>query len=174
MQPLLEQRHKEEEERLLRFLAEEREKEMKRLDDTIAVEKEKAAEELLNSFDQMSLQNSVPRSLVEERERIEDHFRRVRDERLRLVTEKISTEEKTRNGKMVDRHCQEMLMLIGEKVRLVFWCVCVCVCVLCCVVLSVCVCVVLCCVVLCCVVLCCVVLCCVECVCVCLCVCLCV
>ena len=129
VQPLLEQRHKEEEERLLRFLAEEREKEMKRLDDTIALEKEKAAEELLNSFDQMSLQNSVPRSLVEERERIEDHFRRVRDERLRLVTDKISTEEKTRNGKMVDRHCQEMLLLIGEKVMFVFWCVCVCVCV---------------------------------------------
>ncbi|KAK7088433.1 hypothetical protein V1264_022356 [Littorina saxatilis] len=117
VQPLLEQRHKEEQERLLRFLAEEREKEMKRLDDTINLEKEKAAEELLNSFDQMSLQNSVPRSLVEERERIEDHFQHVRDERLRLVTDKISAEEKGRNGKMVDRHCQEMLMLIGEKDR---------------------------------------------------------
>ena len=40
----------------MRFLTEEREKEMKRLDETIAAEKEKAAEELLNSFDQMSLQ----------------------------------------------------------------------------------------------------------------------
>lgn len=48
VQPLLEQRHKEEEERLQRFLAEEREKEFKRLNDTIASEKEKAAEDLLS------------------------------------------------------------------------------------------------------------------------------
>lgn len=45
---MLEQRHKEEEERLQRFLAEEREKEFKRLNDTIASEKEKAAEDLLS------------------------------------------------------------------------------------------------------------------------------
>lgn len=63
----------------------------------------------------MSLQNTVPRSLVEERERIEEHFQRVQEDRLKLVREKISTEEKTRSGKMLDRHCQEMLMLIGEK-----------------------------------------------------------
>lgn len=81
------------------------------------MEKDKAAEELLNSFDQASMQNSVPRSLVEERDRIEDHFNRVREERLKLVTEKISSEDKTRSSKMLDRHCQEMLMLIGEKVR---------------------------------------------------------
>lgn len=48
----------------------------------------------------MSLQNTVPRSLVEERERIEEHFQRVQEDRLKLVREKISTEEKTRSGKM--------------------------------------------------------------------------
>ncbi|XP_076434790.1 hillarin-like [Babylonia areolata] len=117
VQPLLEQRHMEEAERLQRFLAEERQKELKRLDDTIALEKEKAAEELLGSLDQLSLHNSVPRSLVEERERIEDHFRHVREERLRMVSDKMAAEEKARNGKMVERHCLEMLMLIGEKDR---------------------------------------------------------
>ncbi|PVD32803.1 hypothetical protein C0Q70_08249 [Pomacea canaliculata] len=121
VQPLLEQRHKEEEERLQRFLAEEREKEFKRLNDTIASEKEKAAEDLLSSIlfaiqpgPDVAAEHGA-RSLVEERERIEEHFQRVQEDRLKLVREKISTEEKTRSGKMLDRHCQEMLMLIGEK-----------------------------------------------------------
>lgn len=115
-QLMLEERHREEEERLLRFLLEEREKELRRLDDTVELEKEKAADDLLSSIENLSM-TSIPRSLVDERERIEDHFRQVHEERLKAVTEKIATEEKTRNGKMIDRHCHEMLTLIGEKDR---------------------------------------------------------
>jgi len=115
-QLLLEERHREEEERLIRFLLEEREKELHRLDDTVEDEKERAAEDLLASIENLSL-NSVPRSLVAERDRIEDHFTLVKEERLKAVTEKIALEEKTRNGKMIDRHCHEMLTLLGEKDR---------------------------------------------------------
>ncbi|GFS19276.1 kyphoscoliosis peptidase [Elysia marginata] len=115
-QPLLEQRHREEEERLLRFLMEEREKELSRLDDMVDSEKDKAAEELLASIENLSV-HSIPRNLVDERDRIEEHFMQVKEDRLKKVTEKIGAEEKTRSSKMIDRHCIEMLTLIGEKDR---------------------------------------------------------
>lgn len=99
-----------------RYLSEEREKEMRRLDETIDMEKERAAAELLANLDQMSIQRS-PRDLVVERDRLEEHFRRQREDRLRVVVDKIATEEKNRVGKMVDRHGQEMMTLIAEKVK---------------------------------------------------------
>ena len=111
---ILEQRHKEEEERLQRFLLEEREKEMRKLDESLGVEKERAAAELLSSFEQMSLSGSTP-NLMAERERIEDHFRRIREEKLKGMMDRISTEEKTRTAKMLDRHGYEMMLLISEK-----------------------------------------------------------
>ncbi|KAL4224104.1 hypothetical protein ACF0H5_017558 [Mactra antiquata] len=112
----LENRHHEEEERLQRFLSEEREKEMARLDGNIENEKERAAAELLHSIEQMGMQPN-PRNLVSERERIEDHFRRLRDDRIRGVMDKVAAEEKARGAKMMDRQCQEMLLLIAEKDR---------------------------------------------------------
>ncbi|GFO10596.1 kyphoscoliosis peptidase [Plakobranchus ocellatus] len=115
-QILLEQRHKEEEERLMRFLLEEREKELSRLDDMVDKEKDKAAEDLLASIENLSV-HSIPRNLVDERDRIEEHFKQVKEERLKTVTEKIGSEEKTRSSKMIERHCVEMLTLIGEKDR---------------------------------------------------------
>lgn len=111
----LENRHKEEEERLQRFLLEEREKETKRIDSTIETEKERAAAELLAGMDQMSIQQN-PRNLIAERERIEEHFRRQRDDRLRSVMDKVASEEKARASRMMDRQCQEMLLLLAEKV----------------------------------------------------------
>ncbi|KAK6190125.1 hypothetical protein SNE40_002058 [Patella caerulea] len=115
-QSFLEQRHKEEEERLQRFLLEEREKEMRRLDESIDIEKDRAASDLLGSLDQMTIQNNS-RNLMYEKERIEEHFRRLRDERLKSVTDKTASEEKARSTKMLDRHCHEMMALIAEKER---------------------------------------------------------
>ncbi|CAI9741237.1 kyphoscoliosis peptidase-like [Octopus vulgaris] len=116
----LEQRHREEEERLQRFLSEEREKEMRKLDDSIHGEKELAAAELLSNIDQLSLQHSAAGSsldLVHERQRIEEHFRRVREERLKNVTDRLASDEKMRTSKMVERQGQEMMLLIAEKDR---------------------------------------------------------
>lgn len=113
-QSILEQRHREEEERLQRFLLEEREKEMRKLDETIGHEKERAASELLASFEHMSLSGSTP-NLMAERERIEEHFRRMREDKLKGMMDKISSEEKTRTAKMLDRHGYEMMLLISEK-----------------------------------------------------------
>ena len=117
-QTTLEARHREEEERLQRFLLEEREKEMRRLDESIGYEKERAASELLASFEHMSMSGSTP-NLMAERERIEDHFRRVREDKLKPMMEKIATEEKTRTAKMLERHGQELLQLVAQKVRMV-------------------------------------------------------
>lgn len=115
-QSVLESRHREEEERLQRFLLEEREKEMRKLDDTISSEKDRAAADLLSSFEHMSMSGSTP-NLMAERERIEDHFRRTREEKLKVMMDKIATEEKTRTAKMLDRQGQEMLLLIAKKVH---------------------------------------------------------
>ncbi|KAH3889565.1 hillarin-like [Dreissena polymorpha] len=113
----LESRHREEEERLQRFLLEEREKEMRRLDTVVDQEKERAASELLASMDPMTVQKN-PQALVAGRERIEEHFRNVRDDRLRNIQDKVATEEKARASRMLDRQCQEMLVLIAEKDRM--------------------------------------------------------
>lgn len=112
----LENRHHEEEERLQRFLIEEREKEMQRLDTNIDADKERAAAELLSNIDPTTIQQN-PRNLVAERERIEEHFRRLRDDRLRGITDKVAAEEKARAARMLDRQCQEMLLLIADKDR---------------------------------------------------------
>lgn len=102
--------------RLQRFLSEEREKEMKKLDGNLGNEKERAAAELLAGMDQMAIQQNS-RNLVAERERIEEHFRRLRDERLRSIMDKVASEEKARSARMLDRQCQEMLLLLAEKVK---------------------------------------------------------
>ena len=116
-QSLLEDRHHEEEERLQRFLSEEREKEFSRLDKTIEAEMEQAASDILASVDNLAMHNSTRSlDLFAERERIEEHFKKSREERLKHVTDKIANEEKTRSSRMLDRHCVEMMTLIGEKV----------------------------------------------------------
>ena len=101
--------------RLQRFLSEEREKEMKRLDGNLETEKERAASELLAGMDQMTIQQNS-RNLVAERERMEEHFRRLRDERMRAIMDKVGSEDKARTSRMLDRQSQEMLLLIAEKV----------------------------------------------------------
>lgn len=88
---------------------------MRKLDETIGYEKERAASELLASFEHMSLSGSTP-NLMAERERIEEHFRRMREDKLKGMMDKISSEEKTRTAKMLDRHGYEMMLLISEKV----------------------------------------------------------
>lgn len=116
----LEQRHKEEEERLQRFLSEEREKEMRKLDESVYIEKERAAAELLASIDQLSLHqpgSNISQDLANERQRIEEHFRRLREDRLKIVTDKIAGDEKMRTSKMLERQSQEMMLLIAEKDR---------------------------------------------------------
>lgn len=55
---------------------EERERELHRLDDTVENEKEIAAEDLLASIENLSI-NSLPRNLMDEKDRIEDHFKQV-------------------------------------------------------------------------------------------------
>ncbi|KAL3856221.1 hypothetical protein ACJMK2_010998 [Sinanodonta woodiana] len=115
-QSFLEQRHCEEDARLQRFLSEEREREMKKIDDSINSEKERAAVELLAGMDQLSLQQNT-RNLAMERDRLEEHFRRCRDDKMKMVMDKVGFEEKARSGKMMERHAQEMLMLIAEKDR---------------------------------------------------------
>lgn len=115
-QSTLEQRHREEEERLQRFLLEEREKEMRKLDESIDAEKDRSASELLSSFERMSMSGAPP-NLMMERERIEDHFRRLREDKLKDMMDKIATEEKARTAKMLERHGQEMMLLIAEKDR---------------------------------------------------------
>ena len=111
----LEDRHKEEDQRLQRFLSEEREKEMKKLDSNLETEKERAASELLSGMDQMTLQKNS-RNLMAERERMEEHFRRLRDDRMRTIMDKVASEDKARSARMLDRQSQEMLLLIAEKV----------------------------------------------------------
>ncbi|XP_021342152.1 hillarin-like isoform X1 [Mizuhopecten yessoensis] len=115
-QATLEQRHREEEDRLQRFLLEEREKEMRRLDESIGQEKEVAAMELLSAFEQMRLQGQSPNLMVE-RERIEEHFNKSREDQMKTMIDKIATEEKTRSAKMLERHGMEMMQLIAEKDR---------------------------------------------------------
>ena len=112
---ILENRHHEQEERLQRFLSEEREKEMKRLDNNLDVERDRAAAELIASLENMPMGQSQ-RNLMAERERLEDHFRKLRDDRLKGAMDKVAAEEKARSARMLDRQCQEMLLLIAEKV----------------------------------------------------------
>lgn len=103
VQFVLELRYREEEERLQRFLLEEREKEMWKFDDIIFFEKDWVVVDLFSSFEYMLMLGFILNFMVE-RERIEDYFWCMCEEKLKVMMDKIVIEEKIRIVKMLDRY----------------------------------------------------------------------
>lgn len=52
-----------------------------------------------------------------EKQRIEQHFQRLKDEKMRSLLDRISGQERMRLDDMIDKQAREMLELIDKKVR---------------------------------------------------------
>lgn len=113
-QTLLEKNQKEEEDKLYRQFLEEREKMIKRLEDELRIEKEKNVKDLISDFEKISHKQDRT-GLEKETAKLEQHYKRKREERLRHLIEKLTAEEKARVAKLIEKHSQEMLLMIAEK-----------------------------------------------------------
>ncbi|KAJ8312555.1 hypothetical protein KUTeg_009928, partial [Tegillarca granosa] len=113
-QTQLEKNQKEEEDKLYKQFLEEREKMIKRLEDELRIEKEKNVKDLISDFEKISHKQDRT-GLEKETAKLEQHYKRKREERLKHLIEKLTAEEKARVAKLIEKHSQEMLLMIAEK-----------------------------------------------------------
>lgn len=115
----LEQKQKEEEDILYQQLREQREIEIKRLEEQLKVERDKTVKKVSREFERKSSESedgsAQAQSLEEERRRIEQEYNAKREARLRRLLASLSLEEKTSVAKLVEKHSQEMLLMIAER-----------------------------------------------------------
>lgn len=78
------------------------------------VEKEKSVQELVAGFEKMS-KKDMKTGLEKEKERVEQLFKRKKEERLRTLMDKLTTEEKGQVTRLIEKHSSEMLLMIAEK-----------------------------------------------------------
>ncbi|KAL3856219.1 hypothetical protein ACJMK2_010996 [Sinanodonta woodiana] len=110
----LERQQKEEEDLLYKQFLEEREKRIQRLESELQIEKDKSVKELIAGFEH--LKNMKDKSSLEkETKKLEMLFRRKKEERLKRLIERLTTEEKDRVTQMIQKHCQEMLDMIADR-----------------------------------------------------------
>ncbi|XP_064612085.1 hillarin-like isoform X2 [Liolophura sinensis] len=115
----LEQKQKEEEDILYQQLREQREIEIKRLEEQLKVERDKTVKKVSREYERKSSESDArsaqAQSLEEERRRIEQEYNDKREARLRRLLASLSLEEKTSVAKLVEKHSQEMLLMIAER-----------------------------------------------------------
>lgn len=56
-----------------------------------------------------------------EKMRIEQHFQRLKEEKMNSLLDKLNAQERIRVDDMIDKQTREMLQLIDKKVGTLFW-----------------------------------------------------
>ena len=90
-----------------------RESQIQSLEKDIRNEMEKAVQELFLHMDAGMFEGDIDI----EKMRIEEHFQRLKGERMRSLLSQLTSEERLRLDDMIDSQTQEMLHLIDKKVR---------------------------------------------------------
>ncbi|OWF35614.1 hillarin-like isoform X1 [Mizuhopecten yessoensis] len=115
-QSVLELRQKKEEDKLYERFHEDRTKMVQRLEDELKVEKEKSVQELVAGFEKkITSKKDIKTGLEKETERLEQLYKRKKEERLRCLMDKLTTEEKSQVTRLIEKHSSEMLLMIAEK-----------------------------------------------------------
>ncbi|CAH1779952.1 unnamed protein product [Owenia fusiformis] len=120
-QQALEEKHKEEEDRLYKQIFEEREGAIRKMDEKLREEKEKSVLELIEYFNRREEVEGYSEELDEQREKrlreLDDVYKDKREERLKKLLAKLAMDERARVSDIVERHAQEMLLLLADKDR---------------------------------------------------------
>ena len=81
------------------------------------MEKEKSVKDLITNIEK-KIEKTNKVGLEKESQKIEEIYKRKREEKLKYLLEKLSEEEKIRVSQLIEKHSQEMLFLIAEKLCL--------------------------------------------------------
>lgn len=110
----LEKQHKEEEDQLYAAFEEDKENKMKKLLQELEIEKEKSVQELIEGFEHLKKFKDKA-ELEKERSRLEAIYRQKKEERMKKLMEKLSAEAKDSVARMIEKHSQEMLLMIAKR-----------------------------------------------------------
>nr|KAG5713330.1 hypothetical protein BaRGS_007857 [Batillaria attramentaria] len=110
----LEAVQKAEEDELYAEIRAERQHRLRRLEDELQHEMETTVNDLVTTFERFSPQKGKTK-LQRETERIEEQYRRKKEEKCRKMLERLSSEQRARVASLIQKHSQQMLELIAEK-----------------------------------------------------------
>ncbi|XP_071093705.1 hillarin-like isoform X1 [Haliotis cracherodii] len=114
----LEGEQKKEEDELYATLKMERQKKVKRLEEELKVEKDNSVRDLVSTLERFSPQKGKS-GLAKETERLEEHYKLKREEKMKRLIEKMSVEERQHVARLIQKHSQEMLLMIAERLSTV-------------------------------------------------------
>ncbi|CAH1790287.1 unnamed protein product, partial [Owenia fusiformis] len=107
----LELRHRKEQETVFKDFEHMRDEEIWRLEEDLKGQMEKAVTTLLQEVDSGNYRGDI----AMERLRIDHHFQRLKEEKMRELMEQLTSQERYRLSDQLDRHSQEMLQLIDSR-----------------------------------------------------------
>ena len=115
-QTTLEGLQKVEEDKLYKQFKEERDKWVHKIETELQIEKEKSVADLIKGFEKMASKKEKI-NIHQEKERLEVMYRKKKEERMKNLIGRLSLEEKGQVTKLIEKHSQEMLLLIAEKLN---------------------------------------------------------
>lgn len=107
-------KQKAEEDVLYEQFSVERETLKKHLEEEFKKEQEKSARELISSFTKSSPSKSKVNK-VKDPNKNDEQYQKQKEERLKASLERLTSEERSRVAKMIQKHSEEMLLMIAEK-----------------------------------------------------------
>ncbi|XP_059163218.1 hillarin-like [Physella acuta] len=110
----LEKVQKAEEDQLYLQIQQERKKKVKRLEEELRAEMERSVRDMVSTFERFSPQKGKTR-LQKETERLEETYRRKKEEKVRKMIDRLSNEQRAKVASLIQKHSQEMLLLIAER-----------------------------------------------------------
>jgi hypothetical protein len=110
----LELKQKAEEDLLYEQFSVERATLKKHLEEEFQKEQEQSARELISSFTKNSPSKSKVHK-VKNADKNDEQYQKQKDERLKASLERLTSEERLRVAKMIQKHSEEMLLMIAEK-----------------------------------------------------------
>lgn len=110
----MESKQKAEEDKLYEQFSHERQTLKKRLEEEFQKEQEKYAKEHLSSLTKSSPSKTKVKKLKEP-DKTGEQYQQQKDERLKASLERLTSEERSRVAKMIQKHSEEMLLMIAEK-----------------------------------------------------------
>lgn len=113
----LEESQKREEDELYATFRREKERKVEYLEQELEIEKERSVREMIESFEQLKKVKDKD-ALEKERKKLEAHYRKKKDERMRKLMERLSTDAKESISRLIEKHSQEMLTLIAQRLSI--------------------------------------------------------
>ena len=111
----LEQIQKVEEDLLYSTFRRNREKKIKKLEADLQEEQEQSVAELVSSFERIASQMQSESKLAEETKKLEEEYTKKKQSMIKDLLETMTAEERNQVAQLIEKHSQQMLALISEK-----------------------------------------------------------